>query len=373
MIPNHPNFAAIDVGFKPYPEAPFVRPPWDLTQNPTSSISLGPNESPTTTGILTSRYWLLTYDGTSFCLEYSQFGAWVAKTAVFEPMSVPVYSDLSFDQFGRPIVTWTDIAGQMYLYSFNSQLGQFEERVLGAGKTPKLVTDYANSARDPRSDVVLFFVRDDNLYMAIQRESFNTLEFMGVRRPGLYIKTAGVNVDVRMQVDYEWDRGAALANPFPLILPLLNPSAELDTQYWDSVSGTLGIGRENPKPYFGAGHFKGAGGSCEAEQIVDLRDMVEDAADVALASNMALTWFQSSRAGNDRASVGFVFYDDTDTEISRSIPPPFAVSPALTWFRQSHSAPIPANTVKVGVLMVFDSVDGGDADGYIDSIRVIVS
>lgn len=156
---------------------------------------------------------------------------WGTPVTLFtEPREIKEIS-LSFDQLGRAVVFYRVGEDDLYLYWFNAMTQVNEIKYLGKGTNPIAGFDIIDDTSDPTSDVMLFYVRDDTVFMRIQREDYSIEYNTGVTKTGIRLSSSGIRIDNRFQVIYSYGGqpdlsitpenpgGVAQPNPEPPIEP----------------------------------------------------------------------------------------------------------------------------------------------------------
>ena len=171
-IPNNPNWSAL-VDVLNYQPAGIAKPP-NLAFYVVQAISLGPMQLNNSGGKLNDRYWIAYVDNGAVYIKGSQGEQWGAETLLFnEPESIKQIT-LTFDQLGRPLVFYRINADTLKLYWYNPVLEQTELKALAQGIDLNAGFDAPQDTGQSYSDAMLFYVRDDVIYMRIQRDRFET-------------------------------------------------------------------------------------------------------------------------------------------------------------------------------------------------------
>lgn len=154
-------------------------------------------------------------------------------------------------------------------------------------------------------------------------------------------------------------------------LPIFNSGGEFVYSGWTSTVGALTSRTADPAPHSGMAYFHGGGSA-----------MTVAHQDIAIPSNMAsfidlgsidlrIEWYQASwhTSGNDQATVNVEFYDAISVKIGSTEGPALTgVTPEKTWTLKQFTVNMPPSTRTVRVIMSMQRIEGGNNDGYIDSI-----
>jgi hypothetical protein len=115
---------------------------------------------------------------------------------------------LAFDQVGRPIIFYRENSlGVIKLFWYDPTASSNQIINLGQGAFPRACFDFPHDASQGFSDVLLFYVRNDSVFMRIQRDRFQT-EYptpvtASALNKGVRIRSAGLRADNRVQVLYD--------------------------------------------------------------------------------------------------------------------------------------------------------------------------
>ncbi len=148
-----------------------------------------------------------------------------------EPEEIKEMS-LSFDQLGQPIVFYRINTSDLYLYWFDPIEEKYVKVFLTSGVNPTASFDFPQDTSQPFSDALLFYVRNNTIYMRIQRERFEIEYAYVIPEPSVSIRDAGLRVDNRFQVSYNYL--ATGYNP-----PASTPVNALLYPYYEIEEGTL--------------------------------------------------------------------------------------------------------------------------------------
>lgn len=97
----------------------------------------------------------------------------VPETVVLEVPHIEEFS-FTFDQNMQPTIAYV-VAGNAYFRWYDTTISEFTTADLGAAKTPRVLYDdkrLVGSQGYQVSDVLLGYVRDNNLYMRVQRDRY---------------------------------------------------------------------------------------------------------------------------------------------------------------------------------------------------------
>lgn len=200
-IPGWSSIETLDPYIKPDELLPSIDK--DLMQ----SISIGPVNLNDSKNSLDSRYWLVSYtDGTVY-IQGSINSEWGSATELFlEPLIIEQIS-LTFDQLGRPLVFYRVGESDLKLFWYNPVIGANEISLVATGIEPNAGFDVPVDTGASYSDALLFYVREDKIFMRVQRDRF-AIEYstpvngVDIIAEGVKIEHVGARIDNRFQVSY---------------------------------------------------------------------------------------------------------------------------------------------------------------------------
>ena len=217
-IPNSPDWSSL-TDIKPYPQTSFVKPPVPAG---VAAVSLGPIELNDSGGVLNSRYWLVTQLDGQVLIQGATGEVWMAPVTLFnEPLPIQQIS-LTFDQLGRPLVFYRVGEDTLKLYWYDPVAQQNVTTTLTTGKDPTACFDFPQDTGQSFTDALLFYVRDDQVFMRIQRDRYAIEYPCPAIQPGLKINSAGLRVDNRLQVVYQF-KDAGYVPPVVPVTPVVVP------------------------------------------------------------------------------------------------------------------------------------------------------
>lgn len=199
-IPNSPNWSAL-VDVLNYQPAGIAKPP-SLAFDVVQAVSIGPMQLNNSGGKLNERYWIAYIDNGAVYIKGSQGEQWGAETLLFNEPEPIKQITLTFDQLGRPLVFSRVGADTLKLYWYNPVLEQTELKVLAQGIDPNAGFDSPQDTGQSYSDAMLFYVRDDVIYMRVQRDRFETEYVTPSIGNNVELRSSGMRVDNRYQVVY---------------------------------------------------------------------------------------------------------------------------------------------------------------------------
>ncbi|MBE0418561.1 hypothetical protein EI165_00305 [Pseudoalteromonas nigrifaciens] len=171
-IPNSPNWSAL-IDALNYQPTGIAKPP-NLAFDVVQAVSLGPMQLNNSGGKLNERYWIAYVDNGAVYIKGSQGERWGAEALLLNELEPIKQITLTFDQLGRPLVFYRVGADTLKLYWYNPVLEQTELKVLAQGISPNAGFDAPQDTGQSYSDAMLFYVRDDIIYMRVQRDRFET-------------------------------------------------------------------------------------------------------------------------------------------------------------------------------------------------------
>lgn len=213
-IPNSPEWSSL-TDIKAYPIPVFEKPDLDSL---VTSVSLGPITLNNSQGVLNSRYWKVSQDSLTGVVHIA--GAvgseWGASIDLFLEESPIGQISLSFDQLGRPLVFYRVGTSTLKLYWYDPLLQESVNVVFAEGIDPLAGFDFPQDTGQPFTDALLFYVRDNSVYMRVQRDRFNVEYLCPVTdKTGVKLNSTGLRVDNRYQVEYQYNDTDYVAPPKP--------------------------------------------------------------------------------------------------------------------------------------------------------------
>lgn len=199
-IPDSPNWSSL-TDIKPYPQPSFSKPPMP---DGIAAISLGPITLNNSQGVLNSRYWLATQSAGQVSIQGADGIEWVDTTPLFNELLPIEQISLTFDQLGRPLVFYRVGENTLKLHWYDPVAQQNVLTNFGVGKDPTACFDFPQDTGQSFTDVLLFYVRDDQAFMRIQRDRYAVEYSTGLSKNKLRLESAGLRTDNRLQVVYRW-------------------------------------------------------------------------------------------------------------------------------------------------------------------------
>ncbi|MBV2128152.1 hypothetical protein [Arsukibacterium indicum] len=129
---------------------------------------------------------------------------WGNPISLFAEAEAIEQISLTFDQLGRPLVFYRTGADTLKLYWYDPVLQESVNVQIATGIDPQAGFDFPQDTGQSFTDALLFYVRDDTVYMRIQRDRFSIEYPCPANQPGLRITSNGLRVDNRYQVVYEY-------------------------------------------------------------------------------------------------------------------------------------------------------------------------
>lgn len=197
-IPNSPNWSSL-TDVRAYPQPSFPKPPVPAG---VAAVSLGPIELNDSKGVLNSRYWLVTQEAGQVKIQGAIDLNWGVSESLFnEPLPIEQIS-LTFDQLGRPLVFYRVGEDTLKLYWYDPVAQQNTLTIFGQGIDPLASFDFPQDTGQSFTDALLFYVRDNRIYMRVQRDRYAIEYSASDVIPGVRLRSAGLRVDNRFQVEY---------------------------------------------------------------------------------------------------------------------------------------------------------------------------
>lgn len=200
-IPNYPTWSNLKT-VSPYTKHSFPLPSKEGI-NFVHDINVGPIELNNSGGKLNSRYWVsYQKDNGDIVVRGSIDEVWSEEIVLFNEEHLVREISLTFDQLGRPLILYTINISDLKLYWYNPLLGREENIPLGQGINPKARFDLIYDPSSAVSDAMLFYVRNNEIIMRIQRDRFEIEYPTGMKGKDITILSAGMNTGNRFQVIY---------------------------------------------------------------------------------------------------------------------------------------------------------------------------
>lgn len=153
-------------------------------------------------------------------------GDWGAPEILFSEAQPIQQISLTFDQLGRPLVFYRVGENTLKLYWYDPVAQTNVTVNLTTGKDPTACFDFPQDTGQSFTDVLLFYVRDDQVFMRVQRDRYAVEYPCPAIQDGLKINSAGLRVDNRLQVVYQFkDTGY-----IPPVVPV--PPVEIPGQFY---------------------------------------------------------------------------------------------------------------------------------------------
>ena len=231
-IPDSPTWSGLS-NVKAYPSTQFLKP--DTPPDIVTSIAIGPLQLSSSSEKLNSRYWLVLQNIDNGNIEISgAIGSeWENPSPLFYEESEVEQISLTFDQLGRPLVFYRIGNDTLKLHWYDPVLQESVTVNLAIGIDPQAGFDFPQDTGQSFTDALLFYVRNDRVYMRVQRERFSIEYECPATQPGIRIVSNGLRVDNRYQVVYEY-----LADDYvPPIVPVPDIPVSSDYYYVNSWGG----------------------------------------------------------------------------------------------------------------------------------------
>lgn len=165
-------------------------------------IKLGPATLSAANGRNNAALWMAYQDEQRVLIRKANFDIWSAASELFTTSDVIVDISLSFDSIGRPVIFY-QTGTTLKLWYLNSVTSQREIMTVSTnGSSPTAEFDRRDDTDDATSDVLLFYVENDKIWMRIQRERYEIAYDQGIQQEGLVIKSVGMTAGHRLQVEY---------------------------------------------------------------------------------------------------------------------------------------------------------------------------
>lgn len=200
-IPNSPSWTSL-TDVKAYPVTLLQKP----VRLPVlvQADSLGPLFLNNSQGSLLAAYWNVNQENSDVILRKGVNGVWAEPVVLFQESDFIKDLALTFDQLGRPLVFYRTENLDLKFYWYDPVLQQNAIADLGQGYDPVACFDFPQDTGQAFTDMLVFYVRANRIYMRVQRDRFAIEYDTGVEHPGLRLESAGFRVDNRLQVVYTY-------------------------------------------------------------------------------------------------------------------------------------------------------------------------
>lgn len=207
MIPNSPNWSDY-TSTEQYVDYGIIRPP-DLDKDIIQAIGLGPPDLYDSKGRLDSNYWMVyqnpLVDGEILIVKGVN-GYWESPILLFRDTQKINELSLTFDQLGNPVVFYKFYSDTLKLYWFNPISSSYEIKNLAKGSNLLSGFDSRKDTGVSYSDALLFYVRDDKVYMRVQRDRYEVEYLTPATGNNIVLRSCGMTVKNRFQVLYRYDK-----------------------------------------------------------------------------------------------------------------------------------------------------------------------
>jgi len=203
MIPNSPDWSD-DIEVYKYPKSPYPLPEIDINIYGVSNYNYGPEEIGNSEGTINNRFWLVYFDPIDMMVKLcaSTEDYWEDPINLFELDYIISEVALTFDQLGRPHVLFNDKEENARLYWYDPTSSMADIKELGKGTSLVAQFDSIDNTSETFSDILLFYVKNDTVYMRIQRDRFDVEYPTPATGVGVSIIESGINVNSRFQISY---------------------------------------------------------------------------------------------------------------------------------------------------------------------------
>lgn len=200
-IPNSPDWSS-SIEIKPYINVGFTPPAPLLVL--VQALALGPSSLNMSEGTLLDRYWVCNQVGSDVLIRGAIGEIWEEPVVVFSEPDFIKDLSLTFDQLGRPLIFYRNENYDLKFYWFDPVLGENTITALGQGYDPVACFDFPQDTGQSFTDMLVFYIREDKIYMRVQRDRF-TIEYdTGISHPRIRLESAGMRKDNRLQVIYTY-------------------------------------------------------------------------------------------------------------------------------------------------------------------------
>lgn len=138
----------------------------------------------------------------------SAFRIWVqpedqSQPAIFVATAPnAVYISLAFDRNARMTVAWRQ-GSTVYLYWFDTVTNQFITSMFPGARSPRLTHDDKRPEAALSSDVLLFYIQNDVLYVRNQRDRYTVAHELGPVPRNANLTRVGMASNLRLAIEYQ--------------------------------------------------------------------------------------------------------------------------------------------------------------------------
>lgn len=163
-------------------------------------LELGPDVLNTSGGDIKAAWWLFKFTGIAVIASKYNGTDFEPAVTIFNVTDIKRLA-ATFDQLGRPMVFYETYAGELKLFWFDPVLVDNTITEFGVGSFPFATFDIRWDTSNPRSDVILLYVRDKVVYFRLQRDRY-AIEYSTPVNDAKEVKAADMTVDYRLQLVY---------------------------------------------------------------------------------------------------------------------------------------------------------------------------
>lgn len=205
-----------DTQLKEYATYGIAKPQYS-SDNP-FKLELGPEQLNASGGNIKAAWWLFEFNGSEVTASKYNGNDFELSSVVFSVTNIKKLS-ATFDQLGRPMVFYETNNNELKLFWFDPVLVQNIITEFGVGNYPFATFDIRWDTSNPRSDVMLFYMRSGAIYYLMQRDRYSIEYVTPVVADALFIKEADMTVDYRLQLLYRYiDTGYNPPQPVPPVV-----------------------------------------------------------------------------------------------------------------------------------------------------------
>ncbi|MCU7962423.1 hypothetical protein L5M28_07500 [Shewanella sp. SW32] len=190
-----------DTQLKEYATYGIAKPQYS-SDNP-FKLELGPEQLNTSGGNIKAAWWLFEFNGSEVTASKYNGNDFELGSVVFSVTNIKRLS-ATFDQLGRPMVFYETNSNELKLFWFDPVLVQNIITEFGVGNYPFATFDIRWDTSNPRSDVMLFYMRSGAIYYRMQRDRYSIEYATPVVADAVFIKEADMAVDYHLQLLYRY-------------------------------------------------------------------------------------------------------------------------------------------------------------------------
>ena len=164
------------------------------------NITIGPVALNDANEGLNNKFWATYFDPSTNNIILDDLEG-NTEIIVNEPLGIKIIG-LAFDQNGNDTYAWITETDILMLRFFDGGIPGDITVNLGTAQDVVITMDMKYQAENSKSDVLLFYIKDNAIFYRVQRESYNTENPTPVTSGASRLIDSGMRTDYRFQVKY---------------------------------------------------------------------------------------------------------------------------------------------------------------------------